>query len=318
MLIVTGSDDNYVSGVLVLISSAAFHNSEARFAVLDMNISAQNRSRIDQLGELLNVSIDRIEVNEDAFSHLSVVRSHLTRGTYLRFLIPHLFSQEDRVIYLDCDMVVMDSLHELDQVDLGTDIIAAVACPSPASNEVMATGHVEGSYINAGLLVMNLPLWRKENIVDKCMSILTDPHRILLSEDQSAINIVAKGRIKYLPSRYNVYTDYCAYKRVDEFPNFPAVLHYVVSNKPWNWATNLAKIWQFHARRICTVMPDPKKLTVRRKLSLMNRRVKMIIGNVLGRKKYQLRKEIQQHMNENIARRYLAQFDADTKIAKNN
>lgn len=243
MLIITGSDDNYAPGVLVLIASAAFHNPGARFAVLDMGISPENRARIDRLAPRLGVEIRRIEVSADAFDRLLVKRGHLTRSTYLRLLIPDLFPAEDRVIYMDCDMVVMDDLSLLEQVDLGDDIVAAVPCPSPDPIEVAATGHAMGTYVNAGLLVMNLPVWRREQIAARCIELLSDPARPLLSEDQSAINIVARARTLLLHARFNVYSDPGSYKRAEDFPAAPAVIHYVVNNKPWNWATNLSRIW---------------------------------------------------------------------------
>lgn len=316
MLIVTGSDDNYVPGVLVLIASAAFHNAEVRFAVLDMGISDRNRERIDKLGELLGVSIVCFEIKEGSFADLSVRRSHLTKGTFLRFQIPELFPDEDRAIYLDCDMVVVGSLEELNHVDLRNNIIAAVHCPSPDQRELAITGHVRGTYINAGMLVMNLPVWRKEQISDKCIEILTDTSATVFSEDQSAINIIAKDRIQYMPSRYNVYADYCSYERVEDFPSDPAILHYVVSNKPWNWATNLAEVWNFHARQISVVMPPRKEMTFRRRLSLLNRNRKMILGNILARKKYRVRRQLRRHMNEVFGRRYLARFTGAKKEIK--
>ncbi|WP_136683411.1 glycosyltransferase family 8 protein [Falsirhodobacter xinxiangensis] len=306
MLIITGSDDNYVPGVMVLIASAAFHNPAARFAVLDMGISDANRSRIDRLGEKLNVSITRVEVSNDAFDHLPVQRAHLTRSTYLRLLIPGLFPDEDRVIYMDCDMVVTGDLSLADTIELGSAPIAAVACPSPNSQEVAATGHVRGTYINAGFLVMNLPVWRDEGIADQCITLIADPRQSLLSEDQSAINIVCRGRIVYLPSEFNVYSDPNAYKRKEDLPMEPAVIHYVVNNKPWNMPTTLDALWRFHAKRIEDLMPDLREPSLRRRISLVNRNRKMIFGLLLRQKKYIMRNWVRNTMNGTIAGNYIA------------
>lgn len=305
MLIITGSDDNYVPGVLVLVASAAFHNPDARFAVLDMGISPENRTRIDRLAERLGVDIRRVEVGETVLSGLMVTRRHLTRSTYLRLLIPQLFPAEDRVIYMDCDMVVMDELSPLDKVELGRNIVAAVPCPSPDPIEVNATGHVIGSYVNAGLLVMNLPVWRAEQVADQCIAYLSDPQKPLLSEDQSAINIVARDRMTLLPLRFNVYSDPASYKRPEDFPHHPAVLHYVVNNKPWNWQTNLAQIWQFHADRIADLLPPRRPLSIRRRLSLFNRERKQVLGQLTMQRKYCVRRKVVRYMNEVVAREYL-------------
>lgn len=310
MFIVTGSDDNYAAGVMVLIASAAFHNPDARFAVLDMGIGPENRARIDALADRLGVPIDRVEVARDAFDHIAVARSHLTRSTYLRLLIPDLFPAEDRAIYMDCDMVVMDDLSLLARVDLGDAVVAAVPCPSPDPVEVAATGHVIGSYVNAGLLVMNLPVWRREGVAARCLELLSDPERPLLSEDQSAINIAAHGRILPLEARFNTYSDPGSYKQAADFPDAPAVVHYVVNNKPWILPTSLGAIWQFHARRIADLMPRRRQLPLRRRLSLLNRDRKMYLGVAMRRRKYRMRRWMLAHMNGTVARAYLARAKA--------
>lgn len=306
MLIITGSDDNYVPGVLVLIASAAFHNPEARFAVLDMGISAVNRARIDQLARQLGCEINRIEVAPDAFDHLLIKRAHLTRSTYLRLLIPDYFPQEERVIYMDCDMVVTDSLAPAYEADLGTAPIAAVPCPNPNLTEVAATGQTLGTYINAGFLVMNLPVWRAENIAQQCVTLLSDAAHPLLSEDQSAINIVCGNRTVLLPSRFNVYADPTAYAQPEDLVQALAVIHYVVSNKPWNWPNTLGRVWQFHAQRIAGLMPPQQQLTLRRRVSILTWEGKMRLGTLLHRRKYLVRQRVAEIMNRDFTRQYLA------------
>ena len=306
MLIITGSDDNYVAGVLVLIASASFHNPDARFAVLDMGISAVNRARIDHLALRLDCEINRIEVAPDAFDHLLIKRTHLTRSTYLRLLIPDYFPQEDRVIYMDCDMVVTDSLAPAFGANLGTAPIAAVPCPSPNLAEVIATGQTPRTYVNAGLLVMNLPVWRTENIAQKCVALLSDPAHPLLSEDQSAINIVCGSRIVHLPSRFNIYADLTAYPQPSDLVGDFAVIHYVVGNKPWNWPNTLGRIWQFHAQRIENLMPPRRRLSVRRRISILTWKAKMGLGTVLRRRKYLARVQVAELMNVEFTLRYFA------------
>lgn len=305
MLIITGSDDNYVPGVLVLIASAALHNPEARFAVLDMGIAPTNRERIDALASRLAVSIRRIEVAPDAFDHLFVKRAHLTRSAYLRLLIPDLFPDEPRAIYMDCDMVVMDDLGELERIEIGQHMVAGVPCPAVRPAELAATGHRPGTYINSGLMVMNLPVWREEGIAARCVELLSNPERRLMTEDQSAINIVAAGRIHLLPSRYNTFADPAAFKSEAEFPKAPAVMHYVVNYKPWVMASTLGRVWQFHADRIADLMPPRQPLTLWRRLSLLNRDRKQLVGMALRRPKYALRRWLVNHMEGPLTEGYL-------------
>lgn len=306
MLIITGSDDNYAPGVMVLIASAAFHNPGARFAVLDMGIAPENRHRIDQLGVRLGVDVRRFEIDAATFGDLPILRGHLTRSTYLRLLIPDLLPQEDRVIYLDCDMVVMGSLEALDQVPLGDAVIAAVPDPCPYMEDVAATGLTPGTYVNAGLLVLNLPVWRRENVAGQCVALLSDAAHPLLAEDQSAINIVARGRVVFLGPEYNVYSEPKTYQRLEDLPMTPVIVHYIVNNKPWNFPTTFGRIWLFHRDRIADLMPPQRKMSLRRRLSIWNRSRKMMIGLVSGNRRYRLRRQLADLMNGRITDDYLS------------
>lgn len=306
--LVTGSDDNYAAGVLVLIASAAFHTPGLRVTVLDNGISAANRARIDAVGAAVGAQVDRIEIPADAFADLPVRRGHLTRSTYLRLLIPDLLPDAERVVYMDCDMVVTDDLSPLATLPLGDAVVAAVPDPSPEAEELGSTGIARGAYVNAGLLVVNLPVWRAEGIAARCLSLLTE--RALLAEDQSALNIAAAGRIVTLPARFNVYSDPAGYRDPADIPDPPAVVHYVVNFKPWvREDVSMGRIWTAHAGRIAALMPPRRPLTWQRRMSGWNMRRKMIGGLVTGRRKYRLRLAVARRM-ETIARSYLARHRA--------
>lgn len=288
--IVTGSDDNYVAGVMVLIASAAAHTPGLRVTVLDNGISGANRARIDALGQHLGIPIARIEIDPAHFAHLPVRRGHLTVSTYLRLLIPDLMPDEDRVLYMDCDMVVLDDLSPLVAPDLGDAIVAAVPDPSPNMEELAQMGIARGDYVNAGLLVMNLPVWRREGIAARCIDALSDPDHPLMSEDQSALNLVAQTRILPLPARYNVYSDPASYTDPSLVPSDPAVIHYVVRLKPWLGKVPLGRVWWLHAGRIADLIAPPRATTARqrwaRRISFWNKRRKLVIGVATSKRKY--------------------------------
>ena len=60
---------------------------------------------------------------------------------------------------------------------LGDAVVAAVPDPSPDAAELASTGVARGAYVNAGLLVMNLPVWRAEGVAERCLALLSDPAR---------------------------------------------------------------------------------------------------------------------------------------------
>ncbi|HRO13447.1 MAG TPA: glycosyltransferase family 8 protein [Paracoccus sp. (in: a-proteobacteria)] len=302
--IVTGADDNYAPGVLVLIASAAWHNPKARFTVLDMGISPENRARIDALGPALGVQVARIEIGTDSFAAIPVQRAHLTRSTFLRLLIPALMPDEARVLYMDCDMAVTASLQSLAEMPLGDHLVAAVPDPSPDIRELESTGLARGEYVNAGLLVMNLPQWRKENTAAACLSLLSDPVRPLRNEDQSAVNIACRNRIRLLDPAFNVFTDPAAYTPAS-LPVRIAVAHYVVNQKPWRASVRMREIWRFHADRIAPFMPQLPPIAWHSRLSMLNRNRRVAMGLLTGRRKYRDRIAVARLMQRRFVLPYL-------------
>ena len=308
--LVTGSDDNYVAGVMVLIASAAFHTPDIRATVLDLGISAENRARIDALGARLGIALDRIAVPEDALDHMPVRRAHLTRGTFLRLLIPDLMPRADRVLYMDCDMVVLGDLTPLAHVALGAAPFAAVPCPSPMDHDLTATGVARGDYVNAGLLVMNLPVWRAERLAETCVDRFTADGGPRLSGDQATLNLVGKGRVVRLPDGYNLYADPAAYPGPAQLPDEVRVVHYVVNTKPWAGPATLDCLWHSHAARIADLLPPARPERFKRRLSRLNRARRQAVGALLRRPKYLARAAVAQAMQDRIAAPYLERYGA--------
>lgn len=302
--IVTGSDDNYVPGVMVLIASAHWHNPGARFTVLDLGISAENRDRIDRLAARLGCQIDRIEISDNIFAAVPVRRAHLTRSTYLRLLIPDLMPDAKRVVYMDCDMAVTDDLSLLATIDLGAAPVAAVACPGPDKRELAATATQKGEYVNAGLLVMNLPVLRRDGFAERCLELLSDPAHPLLSEDQSALNIAYRGQILLLPARFNIYANEATYRSAADLPDEISVLHYVVSMKPWLWRVPFGEIWQLHADRIADLMPSRRR-TFRHYRTRIEMYRRTVLGLAVGRKKHWRRVGLRRAIRQGFVADYL-------------
>ncbi len=117
-----------------------------------------------------------------------------------------------------------------------------------------------------------------------------------------------------LPGRYNIYSDPTSYRKLENCPQRPAVVHYVVNNKPWGGQANLSQLWQFHADRIADLLPERRSINFRRRLSLLNRSRKQFLGLLMGRPKYRMRRQMVRHMNQTLAQEYLQR--ATSQLAK--
>ena len=73
----------------------------------------------------------------------------------------------DKIIYLDCDSIIADSLEDLDNIDISDYYIAGVQDTVTNFFKTSIGLNKDDRYINAGMLVINLKKWREDKIEEK-------------------------------------------------------------------------------------------------------------------------------------------------------
>jgi lipopolysaccharide biosynthesis glycosyltransferase len=118
--IVHAADARYVMPLAVAICSTAANCNRSRrlvFRVIQHGIGGELRKKVESslLGiGFPNATIHWLPIKEEQFADLVVTTSHLSRMSYGRLLIPQLMPVEvEKVLYLDCDLVVKDDVGKL-------------------------------------------------------------------------------------------------------------------------------------------------------------------------------------------------------------
>lgn len=302
MIIITATDDRYVPGVLALIYSTWVHNDDAEFYVLDNGIGKENKRKIQGLSAKIQSPITLIDITDSGISDIELPDNRLTVSAYARLLIPDHFKDHEKVLYLDCDMLVTDSLSSLYQKDLGNSVAGVIVDYGPGKKELLQVGISGDTYFNSGLILFNIPEWRKARITERCFEEASK--KLFLYHDQSVLNIVCQGRVMYLPHEYNIFVDVPAERRREAKVKDIKVLHYVGPFKPWlvaktdpqDPATIYADIWNCYASSMSDLIALPlasdksleKSFTqsVSDYLSDLNRRRKAWMGRMAGKSKY--------------------------------
>ena len=142
-------------------------------------------------------------------------------ATFYRFFISQLFLRDiDKIIYLDSDIIVNLNLKELWDIELGNKILAVV--PEILNrSDVQKTfplcreGIVKNDdYFNAGILLINLILFRKEkNIISDWLKILVKNPQYEVFADQETLNYYFSTRTLKLPLKFNRFVDYARKNR---------------------------------------------------------------------------------------------------------
>ncbi len=107
------------------------------------------------------------------------VDERYTIAASFRLLLPELLKEYDKVIYLDCDIIVRQDLGKLyHQVDLGDNYLAAVfEAALPHQIEYLEQiGCKPGYYFNSGFLLMNMAMMRKDGMTQQWIDALKVPY----------------------------------------------------------------------------------------------------------------------------------------------
>ena len=137
----------------------------------------------------------------------------ITSPAYYRLLIPELILEYDKVIYSDVDVIFRMDLSELYSINLGDNYLAATRdlglnLSQDGIDYIHSMSELEiGNYLQSGFIVLNSEKIRKDGLVNE---FIRHAERKLKFQDQDILNIVCKGRVKWLPLEYNM-TDYSFY-----------------------------------------------------------------------------------------------------------
>jgi lipopolysaccharide biosynthesis glycosyltransferase len=196
------------------------------------------------------ISIEWIHVDLLEFSNFSIL-SYLSTTTYARLLLPYVIPNDiTRILYLDADVLVLDDLEPLWNTAMEDVAVGAVVDVWSTKNwdRLMLQTNSEdtlsepdinfGAYFNAGVMLVDLARWRRDQISERALAYLRRYPQSPLS-DQDALNVACSGRWMQLDRRWNChYGD--AVQCISSVEQKPAILHFAGKWKPWQ-ARNLSR-----------------------------------------------------------------------------
>ena len=236
--IFTASDDNYMPFVAVTLESMIANASKDynyTFKILHSGVSQENVDKIMKYNKD-NFNVEFVDVREllkDVMERLHTC-IYYTQTTYYRLFISNLYPQYDKVLYIDCDVVVRGDISKLYNVDIGDNLVGAttdefvMSLPyiQPYFTKVLGLNHVT-DYFNAGVLVMNLDQFRKQNFEEQFVDLLNKYKFVV--QDQDYLNVICKDKVKYVSSMW----DKMPCKENAKVENIN-LIHYNLIWKPWH------------------------------------------------------------------------------------
>lgn len=271
-VVVCATDDRYVMPLAVTLHSAASNlrmGRQIKLFILDGGVSGQNKTMLKESLANLPIQVEWIEFDSAVLRQFNVSH-HISHTAYFRLLLPDVLPKSiDKVIYLDCDLLVKGDLLELWELPTeSVDLWAAkdIACPYVDANKGNANAKksnpylavyrpipnyqalgIDGSaeYFNSGVLVINLESWRQKQLSRQLLSCLKENEQHVWCWDQYALNVVLHGQWNSLPMKWNMGTHVYEYPSIthspidaDEFEQMqsdPKIVHFTTEWKPWHY-----------------------------------------------------------------------------------
>ncbi len=239
--VVMATDNNYIRFLYIAVCSLIKYNKNIKLYILSIEkIHIDHVLLIESLKKKdVSLSIVWIEI-DDRFNGLPLP-GHVSKTTYARVLIPTVV-REKRCLMLDIDILVRDDLTELFELEMDNYYLAgrkslgfSIYKVDESTKKIYGIPNFD-SYINVGIMCMNLDLIRA-NGIDKLLRDEIESKDIP-EADQGIFNKICYGKIKFIPVRYNwdgILKDYQAvygHTDVDNGIKRPAIIHYI-NDKPW-------------------------------------------------------------------------------------
>ena len=264
MNIACASNEKYLRYTYTMLTSLLENNRDSHVHVYFLfgDIKEDKLSIFEELEKNYDVSIECCQITEDMISSKLPCNKEWTIEVYYRLALGDLLPlSEDRVLYLDVDMIIHKNLQDFYFQDFEGK--ALVACPDMSALDGLTGTQAQlfapmlsdpfFQYFNSGMVLFNLDWIRQEGIfLKQYMDIaLTIP---LTAVDQDLLNFVYYGKVKY--ADYHIYNLFAKQafnsgRHYDDLKATVAILHFA-GRKPWSGEGiryDVEKLWWDYARK---------------------------------------------------------------------
>lgn len=257
--IVMSCDKNQFEGLIAIVNSILIHTKQKNRIFFNFLVDKNEKDILDNLLKKLNLKnyyIKEIEDDKKITENIKINKDNNIKNimNFARFNFENEFSHLDKILYLDCDMIVKAPIENLyDTFDSLKYPFAAVKINilkncKDISDECKKIYNLkdEYAYFNAGVYCTSLNYWRKNRIKRKIIEIMKTHKKSKVGlfdlGTQPILNIVFTNNFQILENTWN--TGGLGYKKLNpDKINNAKILHWTGSQKPWLPNGRYKEIW---------------------------------------------------------------------------
>lgn len=246
--ILVATDDKYSSYCGIMLTSLLDNNKNEYISIHLMTAGLCNES-ISFLKDIVenryNQNLHIYVVDEDKFKDCPIRKGdHITLAGYYRIICADIIPSDiDKILYLDCDIIVRDSIREFWDYDISEYALAATLDPAWTQGQKYErlSLNPDDKYFCSGVMLINLKYWRDIHATSQCFNVLSSMRDNLIQHDQDILNVVFSKNWLSVSYRW----DYCclddfSFASEQEFiadfnkksKYYPIIIHFA-GLKPW-------------------------------------------------------------------------------------
>jgi lipopolysaccharide biosynthesis glycosyltransferase len=259
MNVIYASDNSGMDLLLVSMYSLFKHNKRASVFVLQSDLTERNKARLRKLAPSKG-QLKILDFDEKQLRGVKIVNTRLPLQSFYRILIPNLFKDLEKALWMDIDTLCLGSLNDLYETPLSNFWVAGVLDGGIKYVEGFTDWYKKFAgnnvYINGGILLMNLQKMRKDDKTRELLDMAVKQHTLMgkfnLFAEQTTTNVVLKGGIKLLPEKYN-YMLSCATGRN------PLILHFSGDHRPFTHYSikkEYMDLYWYYYKEVNDILPD--------------------------------------------------------------
>ena len=240
------TDEKYFQHCSAMLCSLLENNKDLIFNI-HLLTSGLKPSLVENLDEMVSrygSSLTIHNMNESKLEGVKIrTQRPLTKAAYYRILLPDVINIGiDKILYLDCDIIVLGSVKELYNLELDNYALAACEDVSPYNslhrNQLQLS--MSDKAFCSGIMMINLKYWREHQAVTKLLEYSKREREVIFLHDQDSLNYVFKNQWFKLPYKWNVTplsivpldSDQRTFDLI-EYVLDRRIIHYSSSLKPW-------------------------------------------------------------------------------------
>ena len=248
------SDENYAKYMAATIASILSNSKEDEelyfHLIVDDDVTDDSKNKILSLKKIKNCEMKFYRPDVEKYKNWYELGSYngaFSPAMFYRLNIHRLIPDVDKVLYLDCDIIVRNSLIELFQIDISNRyglVVKSVIEDKDINIRNKMKFSDSDFYFNSGFFMINSKLWRENNIDNMFNEYYINNYQSGIYGDQHILNYCLKGNVIDVGFKWNfIATKSLTYYYIPKLEDIN-ILHYGYL-KPWKHIKGILFVDEF-------------------------------------------------------------------------